>query len=113
MLRKVGESDSSLNEDPKTGMWGGGIYSPKWISTTYTMLDLKKLEISSRHEANIDSAELLLKELWQVSDGKNCNQYLDLCIVGMILDLCCYAKLESNDFVDIIDYLIDIQLDDG
>ncbi len=25
------------------GRWGGGLYSPKWISTTYTMLALRML----------------------------------------------------------------------
>ena len=27
------------------GSWGGGIYSPKWISTTYTLLTLVSLGI--------------------------------------------------------------------
>ncbi len=27
-------------QDPE-GTWGGGLYSPKWISTTYTMLMLR------------------------------------------------------------------------
>jgi hypothetical protein len=27
-------------QDPR-GMWGKGLYSPKWISTTYTMLMLR------------------------------------------------------------------------
>ena len=25
------------------GKWGGGVYSPKWISTTYTLLLLRQL----------------------------------------------------------------------
>jgi len=31
-------------QDP-SGTWGGGIYSPKWISTTYTLLTLRALRV--------------------------------------------------------------------
>src|SRR5690606_546133 len=32
------------------GNWGGGVYSPKWVSTTYTMLLLRHLGVDPRHE---------------------------------------------------------------
>jgi hypothetical protein len=33
--------------DEKTKKWGNGFYGPKWVSTNYTLLDLKYMEIDS------------------------------------------------------------------
>ena len=35
--------------DADKHLFGGGIYSPKWISTHYTMLELKYMEIDPNH----------------------------------------------------------------
>jgi len=38
-----------LAEQDPEGNWGGGLYSPKWISTTYTLLTLRHLGLIAPH----------------------------------------------------------------
>jgi hypothetical protein len=98
--------------DTQTGMWGKGAYSPKWISTTYTLLDLKNLGIAPQVPEYIESSVLILDRLW-VLPVKEKDRYLDLCICGMLLNLCCYGKIEHPKIVEIIDFVLDKQFADG
>lgn len=45
------------------GSWGGGIYSPKWTSTTYTLLCLHSIGIPPDCEAAQRGAQLMLAKL--------------------------------------------------
>jgi hypothetical protein len=42
-IAKEGWGARLLALQDSSGRWGGGLYSPKWISTTYTMLTLRLL----------------------------------------------------------------------
>ena len=44
------------------GTWGGGIYSPKWTSTTYTLLTLCAIGIPRDHAPAQRAAALVLDE---------------------------------------------------
>ena len=98
--------------DNTTGLWGNGIYSPKWISTTYTLLDLKNLCIPPDTKQYIESSKLLLNNLWNIPLKKK-DRYLDLCISGMLLNLCCYSKIDTPKIKENIDYILDKQFNDG
>jgi hypothetical protein len=98
--------------DNKTGLWGNGVYSPKWISTTYTLLDLKHLELPSDTKGFTESGELILNWMWQVPQKKK-DRYLDLCICGMLLDICCYAGLRTDKLNEIVDHVLEKQFSDG
>lgn len=98
--------------DNKTGMWGGGIYGPKWISTTYTMIDIKNFGIDPSLQWYTQSAKLLLEELW-VNYSPKKEFPLDLCICGFLLNLCCYGCIEHDAINDIVDLLLDYQMHDG
>ncbi|SRR5579883_981306 len=43
------------------GRWGRGIYTPKWISTTYTLLLLRSLGVARGNPQALRGAELLLQ----------------------------------------------------
>ena len=48
------------HQDPG-GTWGGGLYSPKWISTTYTLLALRRLGLPPEtQEAHLGCERLIL-----------------------------------------------------
>lgn len=96
----------------ETGLWGKGIYSPKWISTTYTLLDLKNIGILPETKEYIESSIILINKLWKIPEKKK-ERYLDLCVCGMLLNLCCYAKIDSPKISRIIDFILDKQFDDG
>jgi len=98
--------------DDATGLWGNGYYSPKWISTTYTMWDLRNFGISPRYKNYVESADLLIDNLWKIPQTKK-DRYVDLCICGMLLHICCYAKTTSPKVMEIIDFVIKTQMSDG
>jgi hypothetical protein len=99
--------------DAKTGLWGGGVYSPKWISTHYTLLDLKNLCIPQSNRQYIDSSKILLDKLWYNSQGVAKNKLQDICVCGMLLSICSYAKMQSSKFNEIVDYIILHHAPDG
>ena len=47
--------------DPE-GTWGGGLYQPKWTSTTYTLLLLRRLGLDPGTESAIIGARRLLDD---------------------------------------------------
>lgn len=99
--------------DAKTGMWGNGIYTPKWTSTHYTLLDLKNLGLDPVNSEYVESSEFLINKLWGEQRGKQNNRYLDLCVSAMVLGICCYARSQSPKIKEILDYLLDKQFSDG
>lgn len=116
-LQKRMESEGWVSDfleyrDDVSGLWAGDYYSPKWISTTYTLWELKACSISPRNKTYHESSNLLLNYLWENQYPKNVG-IIDLCVCGMILNICCYAKLESPYVNEIIDYILDKQMQDG
>jgi hypothetical protein len=99
--------------DPVTGRWGNGIYSPKWISTHYTLLDLKNIGIDPKNHTYKESSWILLENLW-VNQGKiRKDRYQDFCVSAMVLSICCYTRLISDKIAEIVDYLLQHHYPDG
>lgn len=98
--------------DPETMKWGNGIYSPKWISTHYTLLELKNLGLIPNREFE-QSAQLLLDCMWQNQGLVRKGRYQDMCVGAMILNICAYGKLISEKLSEIVDYILKNQKEDG
>lgn len=99
--------------DRHTRLWGNGIYSPKWTSTHYTLLELKNMGIDASIPEYSESAEILLHALW-FNQGKVCKyRHQDMCVVAMILDICVYAHLQSLEIHEMVDFILDHQYRDG
>ncbi len=80
------------------GRWGGGFYSPKWISTTYTLLQLRDLGLPGSNRAARRGTQLLLDNLLGPAGSAQFAyrlSRLDLCIVGMLLSL--GARFDPGD----------------
>jgi hypothetical protein len=97
------------------GQWGGGTYSPKWISTTYTLLLLRLLGLdpaSKEGRAAIDRVRGGVT--W---DRRGSKPFFagatETCVNGMVLALAAYFG-ETGAHVDrLLERLLDEQLDDG
>ena len=98
------------------GHWGRGFYQPKWISTHYTLLDLKHLAI---HPACAPAPETINRLVQtQKSDDGGINpsgtiKQSDVCINGMFLNYACYFGTAESGLHSIIDFIIRQQLPDG
>jgi hypothetical protein len=97
----------------ETGQWGNGWYSPKWISTHYTLLELKSISIHPSNPQYKKSSELLLDQLWFNKGKIRKDRWQDMCVAGMILGICCYAKIESYIIAEIVDYILEKHYADG
>ncbi|MFN8444440.1 MAG: hypothetical protein U0175_26890 [Caldilineaceae bacterium] len=98
------------------GKWGGGIYSPKWISTTYTLLTLCAIGIPRECEAAQRGAELMIDTML----GEQCNNAFhekllgcDRCIVGMILQVAVYFQIADERIDAIVGHLLHEEMPDG
>lgn len=98
------------------GKWGGGIYSPKWISTTYTLLTLCAMGIPRDCAAAQRGAKLMIDTLLGEQCDARFQQKLfscDRCIVGMILQVAVYFQLADERIEAIVDNLLQEEMADG
>lgn len=99
--------------DPKRRLFGGGIYTPKWISTHYTLMELKAMEIDPKDPVFRDATLHLLERMW-VNEGKvTKNRHQDMCVVAMMLALAAYASIRDERIFEMIDYILAHQFADG
>ncbi|WP_400999317.1 hypothetical protein [Agromyces sp. GXQ0307] len=97
------------------GQWGGGTYSPKWISTTYTLLLLRLLGLDpDSPEAVAAIARVRDGVTWE---GRGGLPFFagerETCVNSMVLVLGAYFH-ERGDHVDrLLEWLLGEQLDDG
>ena len=81
------------------GHWGQAFYQPKWISTHYTLLDLKHLAIDPKNIKIRSSIQMVL-DTEKGPDGgiKPIGQFQqsDVCINGMFLNYACYFGADET-----------------
>ena len=96
--------------DPTTNKFGNGIYSPKWISTFYTLRDLTQFNIDYNNPLFQKVLDTLLYHMW----NKDTFIEDDICVVAMLVSLCTYGRRDTLIIDDMMDYLIQThQKEDG
>lgn len=96
--------------DPKTNKFGNGIYSPKWISTFYTLRDLTQFNIDYKNPTFQKGIDTLISHMW----NKDTFIEDDICVVAMLVSLCTYARRDTDIIDSMMDYLIQThQAEDG
>lgn len=98
------------------GRWGGGIYAPKWTSTTYTLLLLKDMGLPGEHPAGREGAKIALDgelgSFWN-SKFQSRLEREDLCITGMMLSLGSYFGLHDERLEALVAWLLTSVMADG
>ena len=115
-MEKVGWAKRILDNQSADGSWGGGLYSPKYISTTYTLLLLKRIGINHENKDCQKGVTLLFQGLR--SDGginfsPKDNAKSETCITGMVLNLVSYFKIPEKRVEKIYNYILANQMNDG
>lgn len=96
------------------GQWGGGAYSPKWTSTTYTLLLLRHLGLDptssqSRHAVDKVRQNVVMgRAQWPFFEYRG-----ETCITGMCLALAAYFRVAGEASDRVVDWILDEQLTDG
>jgi hypothetical protein len=102
-------------QDP-SGMWGGGLYGPKWISTTYTLLTLRQLGLPPDNPRSGVGCRLLLERGFYKDGGINFFPSMsssEVCVTGMILSLLAYFRIPDERLGAIAGHLLGRQMPDG
>ncbi|UCG28566.1 MAG: hypothetical protein JSV24_04185, partial [Bacteroidales bacterium] len=100
----------------ENGHWGRGFYQPKWISSHYTILDLKNLGINPDNSQVRETLELILKDEKGRDGGINPSRTIpqsDICVTGMFLNYASYFGVEQDKLVPIVDFVLSQRLNDG
>jgi hypothetical protein len=102
-------------QDPG-GTWAGGLYNPKWTSTTYTLLLLRHYGLAPDHPA----AKRGVERLWDGAryfDGgltvAGSIQAPEACITSMYVALACYFGYDDARVDGAVDWLVANRLPDG
>jgi hypothetical protein len=100
----------------ENGHWGRGFYQPKWISSHYSLLDLKHLQLPPDHPAPTETISLILENNKAEDGGINPGKTIknsDLCVNGMFLNYACYFGINPTSLHSIVDFILTQQLPDG
>jgi hypothetical protein len=99
------------------GRWSGGVYTPKWTSTTYTLLLLRACGLPPGHPQALRACQVLLDAgFWQ--DG-GINFYArrtdrsETCISSMVLALVCWFQVEDDRVDRLAEHVLGRQMADG
>jgi len=99
------------------GRWGGGMYGPKWTSTTYTMLTLRLLGLPPNNPQAKRACKLFLDEGFYTDGGINffsyAWKYSEACVTSMILALLAYFRYPDERIHSVASYLVGQQMSDG
>ncbi len=104
------------HQDP-AGRWGAGLYSPKWISTTYTLLALRRLGLPPENQQAQKGCKQLIEGGFYEPDGginfSVSSKYSETCITGMILSILAYYSYPDERIHRLADHLLVQQMADG
>ncbi|NNF22821.1 MAG: hypothetical protein HKN67_12825 [Saprospiraceae bacterium] len=98
------------------GHWGQKFYQPKWISSHYTLLDLRHLNPVRDNPVIKETINNIVYNEKGIDGGVNPSgsvRYSDVCINGMFLNYATYFGIEEKLIEPIIDYIIRQHMKDG
>lgn len=105
-----------LSYRKKEGHWGDRFYQPKWISTHYTILDLKNLAISPQNAEIRQSISQVIETLKGPDGGIfpiGAEKKSDVCVNGMFLNYAAYFRIQEDELKSIVDFLLEEHMKDG
>jgi len=120
-VAREGWGAALLSRQDADGRWAGGeshdrgLYSPKWISTTYTMLLLRDLGLPTDDACARKACTLLLERGLQRDGGINYGWrgQSETCITGMVLSILSYFEHDDDLLDTLADHLLAREMDDG
>ena len=106
-----------LSRRKLNGHWGQRFYQPKWISTHYTLLDLRLLNLDPNNEIVQETIEMVL-ENGKAQDGgiplgPSTSVHSDVCVNAMFLNYAAYFGIEKEKLYSIVDSILNEKMPDG
>lgn len=116
LVGRAGWGRDLLDRKDPGGTWGGGLYSPKWISTTYTLLLLYRLGLPAASSSAREGVALLWNGARYFDGGLTPARSInapEACATSMYVMLARYFRWEDPRVEDALAWLLANQLDDG
>jgi hypothetical protein len=114
-----------LAKQDAAGIWAGGaspnagLYTPKWTSTTYTLLLLRDFGLSPANRQARKACKLLLDRGLRKDGGVDYGRWAEwtgrgeTCVTGMVLSILSYFNFEDSRLDLVVDHLLEQQMVDG
>lgn len=103
-----------LERQDSAGTWAGRMYSPKWISTIYTMLLLRDLGLPPQNPQAQKACALLLDRGLCRDGGIGFGWgRSETCVTGMVLSILSWFHFDDRRLDTLVDHLLDEQMADG
>ena len=96
-----------MEHQDEDGRWTPKLYGKKWISTTYSMVLLRRMGLPRSDPRALKSCHLFLKE------GLGTRRNSDTCVSAMVLALLYWFEVEDRQRETVLEYLLGRQLKDG
>jgi hypothetical protein len=112
----VGWGKRLLARQDDGGTWGGGLYGPKWTSTTYTLLLLRRMGLPPSNRQAITGCQRLLDDADWVDGGISLftgQQLAEKCVNGMILSVMSYFDMSDSRVESVAEMLLAERMTDG
>lgn len=106
-----------LSKRNPNGHWGDRFYQPKWISTHYTLLDLRNLNLPTSNKIIQETIKIILQD--NIADdggirlGPSKTEHSDVCVNGMFLNYASYFKTPETKLQSVVDSILDEVMPDG
>lgn len=113
---KEGWGSAFMSYQAEDGIWGGGVYSPKWVSSTYTLLGLVEIGLPQDQPSARRGVEIILDHFFGLPGDPKFKYHLerlDLCLVGMALELGTYFQLADPRLDALPAFVLQTQMADG
>ena len=104
-----------LAEQSPDGTWSGGLYNPKWTSTTYTLLLLRQLGLPPGPQTLVGCQRLLDGARWfdgGLTFAKSVPEP-EACITSMVISIAAAFEAVDERVAAAMAWLLDQQLTDG
>lgn len=100
------------HQDPE-GTWAQSLYSPKWVSTTYTMLLLRELGLPADDPQAHHACAVLLDSAVGPQSRGGIGWASETCIAGILLSILSAFEFDDDRLERFVDHLLGEQMDDG
>jgi hypothetical protein len=113
---RVGWGKRLLDRQDQEGTWGEGLYGPKWTSTTYTLLLLRRLGLPPSNPKATAGCRRLLDDGDWIDGGVSLftgQQLAEKCVNGMILSLVSYFDVPDPRTDSVAEMLLGGSMHDG
>jgi hypothetical protein len=116
-IARTGWGRQLLDLQAADGTWAGGLYTPKFTSSTYTLLLLRAMGLPQNNQGARKGASKLLNAGLYKDGGFNLwaprRTVSETCVTGMALQIASHFQPAGDHRERLVAHLLDQQMDDG